>query len=344
MARQLTSHPRQSSINHQDDTGTTALMWAVTKGHKEVFTELLQQEDIDLHLGEGHGRKTALHLAIEYCREGMARKLASHPRQSSLNSMEGNGSTALIWAVEKGNEEVLTELLQQKDCDISLKNWRTKRTALHIACRDGRVEMVRQLASHPRQGSLNSKDCQGTNALMMAVTEGHKEVVTELLQLEDCDINLEDNAKRTALHLACINGRVGMVRQLASHPRQSSLNSKDNWGRTAIMYAVEKGHKEVFTELLQLENCDINLEDRDKRTAMHRACMYGRVGMVTQLASNPRQSSLNSKDDEGRTAIMMAVMEGEAECVLALINVAGVERDTRSLEELRIRYFAPGIR
>ena len=76
----------------------------------------------------------------------------------------------------------------------------------------------------------------------------------------------------------------------------------------------------------------------NKCTALHFACGKGRVGMVRQLASHPRQCSLNSKDRLGRTAIMVAVFYGEAECVLALGRVAGVELDTRdgegnSLEE-----------
>ena len=60
--------------------------------------------------------------------------------------------------------------------------------------------------------------------------------------------------------------------------------------------------------------------------------------MVRQLASHPRQGSLNSKDCGGDTAIMLAVSEGRAECVLALGRVAGVDldirdEDGRSLEE-----------
>ena len=61
--------------------------------------------------------------------------------------------------------------------------------------------------------------------------------------------------------------------------------------------------------------------------------------MVRQLASHPRQGSLNSMDKSGNTAIMEAVWRGQAECVLALGRVAGVELDTRdedgrSLEEV----------
>ena len=85
------------------------------------------------------------------------------------------------------------------------------------------------------------------------------------------------------------------------------------------MAAVRRGFEEVFTELLQQEDCDPSLEDRHKWTALHMACLSGRVGMVRQLASHPRQGSLNSKDGVGgKTAIMWAVEKNKAECVLAL--------------------------
>ena len=168
--------------------------------------------------------------------------------------------------------------------------------------------------------------------LMVAVLRGYEEVVTELLQQEDCDLGLETSDYGTALHLACWRGRVGIVRQLASHPRQSSLNRKDEKGRTAIMVAVNEDHKEVVTELLQQKECDLSL-------ALHHACKKGRVGMVRQLALHPRQSSLNSKCDHGNTAIMVAVKNDQAECVLALGRVPGVDLDIRdeegrSLEDL----------
>ena len=96
--------------------------------------------------------------------------------------------------------------------------------------------------------------------------------------------------------------------------------------------AVMDGHKEVVTELLQQEDCDLSLENSDKQTAFHFACWNGNVVMVRQLASHPRQGSFNSKDCTGKTAIMMAVRWGEAECVLALGRAAGVELDIRDEE------------
>ena len=105
-----------------------------------------------------------------------------------------------------------------------------------------------------------------------------------------------------------------------------------------LLAAVAKGHKEIVSALLQQEDCDLSQGNNDKSTALHFACRFGRVGMVRQLASHPRQGSLNSKSD-GDTPIMWAVYHGHADCILALGRLPGVDLDTRdrdgkSLEEM----------
>ena len=109
------------------------------------------------------------------------------------------------------------------------------------------------------------------------------------------------------------------------------------------MEAVKRGHQEVVTVLLQQEEsvCDINLEDKNKCTALHYACSLGRVGMVKQLASHPRYR-YNRENNRQNSAITAAVKAGQADCVLALcreVSVVSVYLDTtdregRSLKEI----------
>ena len=58
--------------------------------------------------------------------------------------------------------------------------------------------------------------------------------------------------------------------------------------------------------------------------------------MVNQIACDARQSSLNSKNMWGETAIMRAVDDAQADCVLALGRVAGVDLDTRDEEGMSL--------
>ena len=149
----------------------------------------------------------------------------------------------------------------------------------------------------------------------------------------------EKKEQEQDLYSASDAGDIVSVRAALAGGQSANSRGGRDGDETCLMAAVGWGHEEVVTELLQQEDCDPSLEDRDKCTALHYACYNGRVGMVRQLASHPRQGSLNSKDSDGYTAIMDAVRKGLAECVLALGRVARVELDTRdgegrSLEEM----------
>ena len=61
---------------------------------------------------------------------------------------------------------------------------------------------------------------------------------------------------RTALMLACFNGRKNVVKLLLENS-DIDLNARPNHGRTAFGMACHRGHKEVV-ELL-LENSDIEV-------------------------------------------------------------------------------------
>ena len=142
------------------------------------------------------------------------------------------------------------------------------------------------------------------------------------------------------LYKASLYGDLQSVRAaLASGQSANSRGGRDG-DFPCLIVAVSRGYNEVVTELLQQEDCDPCLENNKQDTALHLACRMGRVGMVRQLASHPRQSSLNSKNQYGCTAIMYAVWRGHAECVLALGRVAGVELDTRDWEGMSLEEMA----
>ena len=132
---------------------------------------------------------------------------------------------------------------------------------MYTASIDGDIVTVRAALAGGQSGNTRGGKSDST-CLMRAVRKGHEEVVTELLQQEDCDPRLENSYKNTALHYACINGRVGMVRQLASHPRQGSLISQNKWGNTAIMEAVSQGEAECVLALGRVVGVDLDTRDR----------------------------------------------------------------------------------
>ena len=51
-------------VNGQDEEGMTPLVLAMLKGYREIATELVSREDIDVNRRDPKTGNTALHLAV----------------------------------------------------------------------------------------------------------------------------------------------------------------------------------------------------------------------------------------------------------------------------------------
>lgn len=78
-----------------------------------------------------------------------------------------------------------------------------------------------------------------------------------------------DKQGRTAFHVAAYNGDCKWLQTLlAAHP--AFVDVLDGFGRTALMYAAEKGHFETIN-FLKKHGADINALDAKDRTPLHSA-------------------------------------------------------------------------
>ena len=73
------------------------------------------------------------------------------------------------------------------------------------------------------------------------------------------EINVKNNFGQTALHWAAGENNREAARMLLLHPTMDSANSKDKSGRTAVMRAVIKDHKEVLSELVAHEIVSLDI-------------------------------------------------------------------------------------
>ena len=171
--------------------------------------------------------------------------------------------------------------------------------ALWQACFTANVEEVRSAID--RGEDVNGKG--GTfnaTCLMTAVNKGAEGIVELLLQQPSCDLSVQDSYGFTALHYACDHGLPGIVRRLATHPRQGSLDSRSNGGWTALMKAAAKGREECVRELLRIPVLDVNLKNHQEKTALMLAVEVDSVECVRELVTAHRVD-LQTMDGQGKT-------------------------------------------
>ena len=85
----------------------------------------------------------------------------------------------------------------------------------------------------------------------------------------------------------------------------------------------------VVKELLHHPSVAINSSDVCGNTAIHAASVTGNVIGLRMLLGDPRLTSVNARNQLGRTPLMVAVREGSLECVRELVRVEGVDLETR---------------
>ncbi|KAM9854819.1 ankyrin repeat domain-containing protein 26 [Aulostomus maculatus] len=197
------------------------------------------------------------------------------------------------------------------------------RTALHIACASGHVEVVQFLAES--KVKLNLCDNQNRSALMKAVQGQHERCVTMLLE-NHAEPNLVDINGNTALHLASNIPSISTAVMLLEHEADINASNKESF--TPLTVAVREDHIEM-AEFLLKEGADINFLDQDQRSPLMMAAGSGQIGMLRLLLRFDADITL--KDTKGWSADDYAVMNGHHPCSLLIIEHGTQRKDGPSL-------------
>jgi ankyrin repeat protein len=239
---------------------------------------------------------------------------------ADVNTLANDGSTALLWAAYRSNDEMtkalvaagasvnvanhygVTPLLQASrngdakvikillDAGADPTRWHAEgETPLMAAARTGHVDAVQLLLSH---GSfVNAVDpFQEETALMWASSEGHVDVVKALLAA-GADPNLKG-------HVAQITDRKN-----ADHP---------SGGFTALMFAVRNGHEDVVKALMA-GGADPKLTNADGATATVVAIVNARFDLAKELldlGADPNDGSLYFAVDMHDATVDMRAHDG----------------------------------
>ena len=123
----------------------------------------------------------------------------------------------------------------------------------------------------------------------------------------------------TCLHRTARNGHLEAVMGILNDLRFESANEKDNDGKTALIYAAERGHFEVVRELLNYDEREVNHKDNSGWNALHYACFNSHNAVVSELVTIVSLQE-DSKDKDLRNALHLAACGGNDAVVEALLN------------------------
>ncbi|XP_070701254.1 KN motif and ankyrin repeat domain-containing protein 4-like [Pempheris klunzingeri] len=143
-----------SDVNLQNNAGYTAVMLASLTapdgpGGMEVVRKLMELANI--HIRSSQTGQTALHLAVRHGRVMMVRLLLSCG--ADANIQDSQGTTALMFASERGHTHIARLLLERSQCDLTLTD-KCGRTALSIATHASHTDTAALLQAHAKARAL----------------------------------------------------------------------------------------------------------------------------------------------------------------------------------------------
>ena len=225
---------------------------AVQRRDKQVVTSLLKKQ-VDVNAPQGDGA-TALHWAVYFDDAETTALLIRAGAKVNVRNSYGVSPFAL--AAEQGNAPIIEQLMKAgADPDDPVNYVNAGETPLMHAARAGSVDAVNLLV---RAGArINARATwNGQTALMWAAAEGHAPVVQALIE-GGADIFARSNAGTSPIFYAVRKGDMRSVQALLA--AGANVNEKRPDLATPLLVAIINGHEDLVDLLLD-KGADPNAE------------------------------------------------------------------------------------
>lgn len=205
------------------------------------------------------------------------------------------------------------------------------------AARTGDINAVKTLTASSSWCNLNAVDSNGRTALHIACSFGRLEIM-QLLVEAGANVDICSSSGQTPLHEACISGRYEILQEMLSEV--ADLDMVDNNGLSAAHYCALNGEVTCLSLLCNqvidfsfvsitlefplcyviLQGCDICLEDNQGQTGVHLAAMRNHPEIIQCLME--RGMELDTADHKGKTPAHYAAKYGNVACLQCLAKSA----------------------
>lgn len=229
-------------------------------------------------------------------------------KNTDVNAAQPDGMTALHWAVQRNDLEMVNALLAA-GADFHLAN-RTGVRPLYLATVNGGAAVIGRLleAGEDANAVLTT---EGETVLMLTAQTGNPAAVKVLLD-RGADPNVQQSHGQTALMWAAEQGHTDVVKLLLARGANASLASaaatkadrRPAGGLTALLFAARQGHVDTARALLD-GGADANQVAADETSPLLIAVVNGHYELASMLLSRGANPSL--ADAKGRTPLFAAI-------------------------------------
>ncbi|KAG9765197.1 purine and uridine phosphorylase, partial [Aureobasidium melanogenum] len=246
-------HKLGVDVEAKDETGRTALYWAVELGHGEIVPMMLE-EGSNFEV-QGGFCGNALQAASYGGHDKIVHMLLG--RGANVNAQGGHYGNALQ-AASAGGHDKIVQLLLDTGANFNIQGG-TFGNALQAASARGHDEIVQML--------LNSGGRLTARAMFSVLRKNLTTTIRLLLPYvtESVVLGKDTDYGRTLLHRAAELGRRDLTTRCLD--LGAEVDATDKYGETALHYAAENEHLDIVQILVQA-NADRTILDSHGRTAL----------------------------------------------------------------------------
>jgi len=327
---------RGADVNAFDADGMTPLFWAVTHGHTEMISFLVEiGAKVDVSLRDSG--LTPLHRAAATGQLAVVAALIDHG--ADVNARAKDGETPLMEAATWAHSEVVAALAGA-GASVDEKN-KHGQTALALAIRGfstaDRERQMRTVEVLIDGGAdVNTSDCEGEPPLICAARHGNADLTKVLLgRGADLSVRAKRTDRKDTVLMAAIESYLGWTPNLDTVgvliEAGADVNAVNEFGATALMNAAWGDWTEIV-KLLLANRAEVNARDYSGGTVLMKAASSNwhedykdketvrgqRLSIVQALSANGAE--INATDNRGDSALIIAARSEIVEVVEALLD------------------------
>ncbi|MBA3537011.1 MAG: ankyrin repeat domain-containing protein [Tatlockia sp.] len=238
---------------------------------------------------------------LDYLYQAAQKYYARDKYDIDPKKMDSENRTILYWAIALHQNVEQISLLLEVGSTLSEEYTPAKWRPIHIAAQGGKLDLFEAfLNSDPE--SLEITDVWGQTSLLWAAANGHLSVVNYLIG-KKANLNVASNCTNSSVH-----------------------------GYTPLFWATKSGYCEVVKSLIKAGAIITTVIDNNLYHPIHIAATLGRLNLIKAFIDNDFES-LEQKDNEGQTPLLLAVKNGHLKVVDFLLskgaatNVASINAD-----------------
>jgi len=287
------------------------LINAAKSGNIKAIQDLLSQ-GFSTDTADNSG-KTLLLLAASNGKYAAAEFLINE--KANIKAVDIKGNNILHFLAVSGKKDAigLMELALNRGADLNALNFNSPRqTPIEIAVKKSNIPALELFMAH----GASPDYFLGNKPMIIFAYDAGQIKVMKFLAEKGANINAENPAKDTLLHLAVLKNDMAIVKYLIE--KKASIDRKGSQGRTALFMAVEKGYFKT-AEFLIKNGSVAETSDYSGKNIMHLLASGKNNGKIITAFSS-YGINLNKTDSTGKTPLMTAISSKRWENVTSLID------------------------